>query len=165
MTTPVRAQDFTGTLTTPGGLRVQLSPLRAEDIDAVARLEASAHSHPWGAALFRDCVGGRQMCVLARVEGELAGYFVVTAAAGDSELLNITLAPAHQGRGLGKALLRHLAAVLQPLADTLYLEVRASNARAIALYHSLGFSEVGIRPGYYPGARGREDAIIFALVL
>lgn len=165
MTIRVRAEDFSGLLVTAAGLQVQLRPLQPADIDAVVRLEASAHSHPWGSGLFRDCVDGRQMCVLAWLEQTLVGYFVVTVAGGDSELLNITVAPDFQGRGLGKGLLLHLAAKLHPVADTLYLEVRASNSRAIGLYQSVGFSEVGVRPNYYPAARGREDAVIFAWVL
>jgi ribosomal-protein-alanine N-acetyltransferase len=46
---------------------------------------------------------------------------------------------------------------------TLWLEVRASNVAAIALYESLGFNEATIRRNYYPTADGREDAIIMAL--
>ncbi|MEN1508294.1 ribosomal-protein-alanine N-acetyltransferase, partial [Pseudomonas aeruginosa] len=46
---------------------------------------------------------------------------------------------------------------------TLWLEVRASNAAAIALYESLGFNEATIRRNYYPTTDGREDAIIMAL--
>lgn len=48
---------------------------------------------------------------------------------------------------------------------TLWLEVRASNAAAIALYESLGFNEATIRRNYYPTADGREDALIMALPL
>lgn len=157
--------DLTGPLTAPGGIKLQLAPLAESDIEAVSHIERNAHSHPWNPALFSDCLRGRQMCVLAREEGILVAYFVVTAEAGDSELLNITVAPAAQGRGLGTALLQHLSLALQGCADTLYLEVRASNTAAIALYHSAGFVEVGTRPHYYPAARGREDAVIFALTL
>jgi ribosomal-protein-alanine N-acetyltransferase len=43
--------------------------------------------------------------------------------------------------------------------------VRPSNAHAVALYHDLGFNEIGKRPNYYPSKRGREDAIVMALEL
>jgi ribosomal-protein-alanine N-acetyltransferase len=50
-------------------------------------------------------------------------------------------------------------------ADTVLLEVRASNQPAITLYHVFGFNEIGVRRNYYPGTTGREDALIFAKVL
>lgn len=50
-------------------------------------------------------------------------------------------------------------------AERIFLEVRPSNPRAIQLYHSLGFNEIGRRPNYYPATRGREDAIVMALEL
>lgn len=165
MSAHLQVADFSASLVTAQGLALQLRPLQTNDIETLVAVEASAHSHPWNSGLFRDCLQGRQMCVLAWAEQRLVGYFVVTAAAGESELLNITVAPGFQGRGVGSLLLQHLLLTLSAVADTVYLEVRASNQQAIGLYHAAGFSEVGIRPNYYPAARGREDAIIFALML
>lgn len=63
-----------------------------------------------------------------------------------------------------EALLEHLIDELEKRGvATLWLEVRASNAAAIALYESLGFNEATIRRNYYPTTDGREDAIIMAL--
>ena len=71
--------------------------------------------------------------------------------------------PAFQRRGLGRELLTHLIRELETRdVFTLWLEVRASNVAAIALYESLGFNEATIRRNY-PTAEGREDAIIMAL--
>ncbi|HEY7884154.1 MAG TPA: ribosomal protein S18-alanine N-acetyltransferase [Cellvibrionaceae bacterium] len=159
------ARDFSGEVQTIDGLHLSLQPLTDGHIDAVSVIERKAHTHPWTPSLFNDCLKGRQHCVLAFAHAQLAGYFVLTCTAGDAELLNITVAPGFQGQGVGKCLLSHMQRLLQPHADTLYLEVRASNVRAIALYDSLGFVEVGIRPNYYPAAQGREDAIIYALTL
>ena len=50
-------------------------------------------------------------------------------------------------------------------AADLFLEVRPSNPVAQGLYRSLGFNEVGVRPGYYKAKNGREDAIVMALPL
>ncbi|SQB26002.1 ribosomal-protein-alanine N-acetyltransferase [Citrobacter koseri] len=66
--------------------------------------------------------------------------------------------------GWGEELLEHLIDELEKRGVlTLWLEVRASNAAAIALYESLGFNEATVRRNYYPTADGREDAIIMAL--
>ncbi len=50
-------------------------------------------------------------------------------------------------------------------ADMLFLEVRATNTPAINLYAALGYNEIGYRRGYYPAAKGREDAVLYALAL
>jgi ribosomal-protein-alanine N-acetyltransferase len=50
-------------------------------------------------------------------------------------------------------------------AETVFLEVRDSNRRAIRLYQQAGFNEIGLRKGYYPATQGREDAIVMALIL
>jgi len=78
--------------------------------------------------------------------------------------LNITVAPAEQGQGYGRALL-HLLRVRsqQHEARKLWLEVRVSNPRARQLYESVGFEVVGTRRGYYPARGGREDAIVMGL--
>ena len=71
---------------------------------------------------------------------------------------------AWQRQGLGRQLLEHLIGELEKRGVlTLWLEVRASNTAAIALYESLGFNEATIRRNYYPTVDGREDAIIMAL--
>ena len=63
-----------------------------------------------------------------------------------------------------RELLEHLIETLETRGVlTLWLEVRASNHAAIALYESLGFNEATIRRNYYPTAEGREDAIVMAL--
>ena len=82
----------------------------------------------------------------------------------EATLFNIAVDPAFQRRGLGRELLTHLIRELETRdVFTLWLEVRASNVAAIALYESLGFNEATIRRNYYPTAEGREDAIIMAL--
>ena len=45
-------------------------------------------------------------------------------------------------------------------ATTLLLEVRPSNAKALAMYRHFGFAQIGVRRGYYPAASGREDALV-----
>ena len=162
--TALSPEHFSTDLTV-NGLSLSLRPLIAERLDAIVALEARCHSHPWGLKLFADCLGGRQLCLLLESSGEVVGYFVVTCVAGEAELLNITVAPEYQGRGLGSQLLQHMLSVLDDLADTVYLEVRGSNAPAIALYDKMGFVEVGVRPNYYPTARGWEDAVIYACPL
>jgi ribosomal-protein-alanine N-acetyltransferase len=77
------------------------------------------------------------------------------------ELANVAVTPRLRGRGLGSHLLSRVLEVARERGiDTLFLEVRASNARALDLYRRFGFADVGRRKGYYE--RPREDALIMA---
>lgn len=136
--------------------------LADSDIDEVLQIEQAAHSHPWSRRLFEDCLGGRQHCLLLCTDTAILGYVVFCSAAGDAELLNIAIAPSWQRRGIARVALVHLIEKLASFAETLYLEVRESNTGALALYQDLEFVEVGVRPSYYPSAKGKEDAIIMA---
>ena len=81
-------------------------------------------------------------------------------------MLNICVAPAYQSRGYGRVILQRLIdEATRFKADSMFLEVRPSNPKAISLYHSMGFNEIGNRKGYYPAKQGREDAIVMARVL
>ncbi|EEQ09719.1 Ribosomal-protein-alanine acetyltransferase [Yersinia mollaretii ATCC 43969] len=98
------------------------------------------------------------------VEQKMVGFAITQIVLDEATLFNIAIDPQYQRQGYGRLLLEHLIAELETRnIVTLWLEVRASNAGAIALYESLGFSEVSVRRNYYPSANGREDAIMMAL--
>ena len=99
---------------------------------------------------------------MLKCNDNIVAYAITSTAADEAELLNIVVAPNEQRKGLGRLLLNHMTGMFDDSIHTLFLEVRASNIGAIALYHSLDFNEVGIRPNYYPSQHGREDAIIMA---
>lgn len=146
--------------------RAMLRPMREADLAAVLAIEARAYSHPWTAGIFRDCLRAGYNCWVMSDDEGLCGYGVMSVAAGECHVLNICIAPEKQGRGLGRQLLEHLLALAADYGALLaLLEVRPSNARALRLYESLGFAEVGVRKAYYPAARGREDGLILALDL
>jgi [ribosomal protein S18]-alanine N-acetyltransferase len=144
----------------------EMRPLRSEEIPQIAVLEARAYEFPWSEGIFRDCVRAGYNCwVLARDEA-VVGYGVLSVAAGEAHVLNVCISPDIQGQGHGRRLMRRLIDLARwHRAERIFLEVRPSNPRAIQLYHTLGFNEIGRRPNYYPAARGREDAIVMALEL
>ena len=146
----------------PAGLR----PMREDDLDAVMDVERRAYPFPWTRGIFRDCLrAGYPAWVLER-GGAILGYAVLSIAAGEPHILNLCAAPEVQREGHGRRLLRALLQVARGhRAERVFLEVRPSNAAAIALYHSEGFNEIGRRPRYYPAFNGREDALVMALEL
>lgn len=117
---------------------------------------------PWLQA--RTAAGQRDTLVLRCTAGNLAGFAVIERVLDEGNLLAIAVQPNLQGLGHGRSL---LSGALQTLrewrAQRCCLEVRASNAEAIALYLSVGFVESGRRPRYYPALAGREDAVLMTL--
>lgn len=143
-----------------------ISSLTASDLAAAYAIEQRSHAFPWSEKTFASNQGDRYFNLRLDVEGQMAAFAVTQVVLDEATLFNIAVDPAYQRRGLGRELLEHLIAELEAQdVFTLWLEVRASNTAAIALYESLGFNEATIRRNYYPAKEGREDAIIMALPL
>ncbi len=142
-------------------IRHSLRPMEAADLPRIHRIELASYEYPWSPGNFADSLDAGYSVWVREAEGEIIGYYVMMAAAGEAHLLNLTIAPSWRRHGLGRDLLEHcLARACDHKADSLFLEVRTSNAAAIALYHSSGFVDLAVRRGYYPARDGREDALI-----
>ncbi|MGV7091937.1 ribosomal protein S18-alanine N-acetyltransferase [Siccibacter turicensis] len=143
-----------------------ISLLTPSDLAAAYAIEKRSHAFPWSEKTFASNQGERYLNLRLEVDGQLAAFAITQVVLDEATLFNIAVDPAYQRRGLGRALLEHLITQLEQRdVFTLWLEVRASNAPAIALYESLGFNEATVRRNYYPTADGREDAIVMALPL
>lgn len=141
------------------------APMTLADLDAVLALEQSVYPFPWTRGNFVDSlVAGHVTRLLRARSGALLAYSVALPGVDEMHLLNLTVAPAAQGRGLARALLDALVAQCRhERCAMLWLEVRESNQRARRVYARYGFEEVGLRRGYYPAAVRREDAIVMRL--
>lgn len=139
-----------------------LRDMTEADLDAVLAIERAVHAHPWTLGNFSDALRSKYLCKIYETEArELVGYAVMMLAVDEAELLDIAIAASQQRKGLGRKLLDELLALARRHAmRRMLLEVRASNAPALALYRSMGFSDIGLRRDYYPAGRGREDAIL-----
>ncbi len=136
------------------------------DVDEVMAVETSAYAYPWTHGIFHDCLRVGYGCWVCVLEEKIIGHGVMSVVAGECHILNVCLHPDWQHRGLGRKLVNSLLDIArQRQADTAFLEVRQSNLTALALYRSMGFNEIGVRRGYYPAAKGRENAQILALTL
>lgn len=148
-------------------LEARLEPLTIERLAPVCAVEQTAYSHPWTRANFIDSLHAGYHCQLLLGGEHLIGYFVAMKGVDEVHLLNLTVAPAFQRQGWAQMLLEALTGWSRGQgAQWLWLEVRASNARALAIYERQGFRRVGARKGYYP-AHGsqREDAVVMSLRL
>ena len=143
-----------------------ISLLTPSDLAAAYAIEKRSHAFPWSEKTFASNQGELYLNLRLEVDGQLAAFAITQVVLDEATLFNIAVDPAYQRRGLGRALLEQLITQLEQRdVFTLWLEVRASNAPAIALYESLGFNEATVRRNYYPTADGREDAIVMALPL
>ena len=144
----------------------RLGPMREGDLDEVMAIESAIYTHPWTRGNFVDSLDAGYVCRCLRLGPDLFGYFVLMVAAQEAHLLNLSIAAAHQRRGLGSGLLREAIDLARRLgARNIFLEVRPSNGGAQALYTRFGFRKVGTRRGYYPAHSGREDALVLTLSL
>lgn len=142
--------------------QAHLLSLVHHQLDAVVAVEQTAHSHPWSRRQFSDCLDAGYLALGLWGDQQLLGHLIAMPGFMEAHLLNITVAPDHQGRGWARLLLDALALWARGLpAESLWLEVRISNARARQVYERHGFVPVGLRKNYYPAHRhGREDAIV-----
>jgi ribosomal-protein-alanine N-acetyltransferase len=143
-------------------------PMRVADLDAVLVIERQAYEFPWTRGNFIDSLAaGYRAEVLRRADGGLCAYCVAMRGVDEMHLLNLTVAPGWQHRGLARDLLAALVADSRAAgAAWLWLEVRESNQRAREVYRRYGFTQAGWRRAYYPAAAGRrEDACVMRLPL
>lgn len=140
-----------------------LRVMKVCDLDAVMQIENLAYEYPWSYVNFDDCLRSQYWCRVAVLNERIVGYGVLLVAAGEAQILNVTVAPDYQSKGIGGELVKAMIKAAERLgADTLFLEVRPSNHAALTLYQRCRFVEIGIRPGYYPAFAGREDALLMA---
>lgn len=147
----------------------------AEDMPAVAALEKQLFSDAWSENMLRDCLTQKHYAVTVCTSGEepvldmepaagtgnVTGYLISTHVAGEAELLRIGVASDQRRQGIGQRLMKRLFELCEERhTPDIYLEVRASNDAAIALYGRSGFSVVGKRKNYYH--QPEEDACLMA---
>ncbi len=146
---------------------VQLNALTHAQWLALAAIESQCHAAPWSLAALQSCTAAQYAAhALCDANGAVLGYSIFLQNVDDWELLNLTVAPAWQGTGLGHLLMQQgIAAARAAGTQSLFLEVRPSNVAALALYASHGFKTVGSRKSYYRTANPlvQEDATIMRL--
>ena len=148
-------------------MEAHLEPLDAARLDQVLQIEQRAYPHPWTRGNFSDALrSGYHARVLLAGE-QVLGYYIAMQGVDEVHLLNITVSPDHQRQGWGRVMLDALALWARSLgAQWLWLEVRVSNTRALAVYEAHGYRRVGLRKNYYPAGHGqREDAVVMSLRL
>jgi [ribosomal protein S18]-alanine N-acetyltransferase len=145
---------------------LRFRPMEQADIPGVLAIETVAYAYPWNEGTYQDCFRAGYSMWVMEYRREICGYGILSMGAGEAHLLNVCVDPSQQGKGFGREILAHMIELGRSLGnDMMFLEVRPTNIAAVRLYESVGFSEVGVRKGYYPAPGGREDAVVLALQL
>ncbi len=138
-------------------------PMRHEDLGHVSDIERRSYDFPWSHGVFRDCLLAGYQCIVLEREGEVSGYGILSVAAGEAHILNLCVDPCYRSLGYGERLLDEiLFRARSASVREIFLEVRPTNANALALYKKKGFYKVANRPAYYQAREGREDAAVLA---
>ena len=142
-------------------LEARFEPLTVDDLDAVIAVEQSVYGHPWTVGNFKDALASGYAAQRLLAGNTLIGYFVAMQVIDEVHLLNITVSLDYRSQGWAKVMLEALALWARAQGcEWLWLEVRESNHRAIQVYRSHGFKQVGLRKDYYPVGRGQREAAL-----
>jgi ribosomal-protein-alanine N-acetyltransferase len=142
--------------------------MREQDLPSVRAIEAMSFSNPWSEDTFRGEIQNTPvsspLVVVRRPGDEVVAYIIYWQIRDDVQVNNIAVHPEFRGLGIAEALMRSaIAKVRTAGAAFMMLEVRQSNAPAVALYKKLGFEALGTRKNYY--TKPDEDAFVMGLVL
>ncbi len=164
MTSAQGAKQSAGSSSDVGG---DLRAFRWTDIPAAVRIEVEAFPYdPWSVETFWSelaQVPSGALYLAAVTEGRIDGYAGMTFVDADAHLQTLAVIPSLRGRGIGRHLLTALLAEATGRGmRRCLLEVKPDNDSAIALYQRTGFTELGTRPGYFPGG---EPALVLELPL
>ena len=139
---------------------MKIIPMTDAHVDAVADLEAICFADPWSVNSVASELTNPLSCWLVALEADtVVGYIGSQTVMGETDMMNVAVHPDHRRKGIAESLIHALVQKLKECeSHCLTLEVRASNAPAIALYEKLGFTEAGRRRNYYRNPK--EDALI-----
>jgi ribosomal-protein-alanine N-acetyltransferase len=132
-----------------------------DDMPMVSDIERRSYEFPWSHGVFRDCLLAEYQCIVLTRDGRVAGYGVLSVAAGEAHILNLCVDPDYRALGFGEKILDEMLYRARAASVAkIFLEVRPSNNTALGLYRKKGFFQVAARPAYYQANKGREDAAV-----
>lgn len=152
---------------TPGDeIAAEIRVMSHDDLSQVSDIERRSYDFPWSHGVFRDCLFAGYDCLVIVRKGRVAGYGILSVAAGEAHILNLCVDPPFRKLGYGERLLDEIVKRARAAeVREIFLEVRPSNEAAIALYAKKGFRRIADRPAYYQAKGGREDAAVLSRVL
>ena len=139
---------------------IEILEMTAAHTWQIAELEKVCFRDPWSENSIASELGNRLSLWLVAVDGDrVVGYVGSQSVLGETDMMNIAVAPDYRRQGIAEKLVTELISGLRQKGNhSLMLEVRVSNTSARQLYDKLGFEQVGLRKNYYRNPK--EDAMI-----
>lgn len=139
---------------------MMITEMKADHVPQVAALEKLCFADPWSEMSIASELQNLWSYWLVAVSGDtVVGYIGSQSSIDEADVMNVAVQPVFRRQGIAESLISTLVEELKKRGiHALMLEVRASNAPAIALYEKLGFQQVGLRKNYYRNPK--EDALI-----
>ncbi|MFQ3334197.1 MAG: ribosomal-protein-alanine N-acetyltransferase [Woeseiaceae bacterium] len=145
-------------------LDIEITKMLEVDLPSVVGIERNSYDYPWNENIFRDCLLSGYTCVVAKKSDLIVGYAILSSALNEAHILNFCIDKGYRNLGFGHQLLDYLINQSKVNGtEKIFLEVRPSNIKAIALYIKKGFEKIAKRPSYYRHINGREDADVYLL--
>ena len=145
-------------------LDIEINKMLETDLSSVVSIERNSYDYPWNVNIFRDCLLSGYTCVVAKKSDLIVGYAILSSALDEAHILNFCIDKGYRNLGFGHQLLDFLINQSKVNSiEKIFLEVRPSNIKAIALYIKKGFEKIAKRPSYYRHVNGREDADVYLL--
>jgi ribosomal-protein-alanine acetyltransferase len=137
---------------------IKIVPLTADHLPEVMKIETASFTDSWPVSAFRDLMIQTRTNWAALSDGAVAGYLITQWVLDEIHILNFAIAARFRRRGIAAVMLKYLIdSGIKKGSREMFLEVRASNAPAKALYEQFGFSLLSVRKKYYADG---EDAMI-----
>ena len=139
---------------------IEIAQMADAHISQISGIEKLCFSDPWSENSIASELGNRLSLWLVALDGDtVAGYIGSQSVLDEADMMNVAVHPDYRRRGIGEMLVLALGDALKAKGIRgLMLEVRESNAPAIALYEKLGFVQAGLRKNYYRNPK--ENALI-----
>lgn len=139
---------------------MKILPMNEYHVAQVAELEKLCFSDPWSEnSVASELKNPLSLWLIAEEDGVVCGYVGSQTVLGETDMMNIAVRPDCRRKGVASALITELICRLKGQGShILRLEVRESNAPAIALYKAMGFTQLGLRKNYYRNPK--ENALI-----
>ena len=138
-------------------------PMAERHLAALAEIEKACFHAPWSESMLREELG-KGIFLVAERGGQAVGYVGCQTVLDEGYITNVAVSPDARRQGIARALIAKLTDEARAAGLAFVtLEVRASNAPAIALYEGAGFGRVGVRKNFYTAPT--EDAVLMTLFL
>ena len=142
---------------------MNITGMQEKHLPALAELEKQCFHAPWSEKMLREELG-KGIFLVAEQDGEVQGYVGCQTVLDEGYITNVAVSPDFRRRGAARRLIAELIARAKEKGLAFVtLEVRESNAPAIALYTGAGFAPVGKRKNFY--SNPTENAVLMTISL